>query len=183
MRRVVLIYGLIAGALLSAMMLATLPFADRIGFDRGMLVGYTTMVLAFLMVFFGIRSYRDNVAGGALSFGRALRVGILITAIASVCYVLTWQLIYYRLAPDFDERYAAHVIEKARAAGESEAAIAARQAELAAFHEWYRNPLFNAAITLLEVLPVGLLATGVSAGILRRRSGVDRAASGAALQS
>jgi hypothetical protein len=170
MRRVVLTYGLIAGPLLSAMMLATLPFADRIGFDRGMLIGYTTMVLAFLMVFFGIRSYREKVVGGDLSFGRAFRVGLLITAIASVCYVLTWQLIYYRLAPDFDERYAAHVIDRARAAGESEEAIAERRAKLSSFQALYSNPLFNAAITLLEVLPVGLLATAVSAGILRRRS-------------
>jgi uncharacterized membrane protein YqjE len=89
MRRIVLTFGLIAGALLSVMMLITLPFHDEIGFDRSAIVGYTTMVLAFIMVFFGVRSYRDNVAGGTVSFGRAFIVGLLITAIASVCYVAT----------------------------------------------------------------------------------------------
>lgn len=117
MRKIVLTFGLIAGALLSAMMLATLPFAEQIGFDKGMIIGYTTMVLAFLMVYFGVRSYRDNVAGGSVSFGRALAVGLLITFIASACYVATWQVIYFKLAPDFSEKYAAYAVEKARKSG------------------------------------------------------------------
>ncbi len=53
MRRIVLTFGLIAGAILSAMMLLTLPFHDQIGFDRSLIIGYTTMVLAFLMMFVG----------------------------------------------------------------------------------------------------------------------------------
>src|SRR5688500_19890895 len=98
MQKTVLTFGLIAGAILSVMMLATLPFMDAIGFDRGEVIGYTTMVLAFLLIFFGVRSYRDNVAGGSVSFGRALAVGSLIAVVASVCYVVTWQIIYYKLA-------------------------------------------------------------------------------------
>jgi hypothetical protein len=81
MRKIVLTFGLIAGAVLSVMMLITIPFEDKIGFDRGELIGYTTMVLAFLMVYFGVRSYRDNVAGGTVGFWRAIVVGLLITAV------------------------------------------------------------------------------------------------------
>src|SRR5262245_56239602 len=123
MKRTVWTFGLISGAILSVMMLIALPFHDAIGFDRGMVIGYTTMVLAFLLIYFGVRSYRDNVAKGRLSFGRALAVGTLITAVASSCYVATWEVIYYRLAPDYLAKYQAHVIEKARASGESQAAI------------------------------------------------------------
>ena len=89
MRKIVLTFGLIAGGILSLMMLLTIPFMDQIGFERGEVIGYTTMVLAFLMIFFGVKSYRDNVAGGTVSFGRAFLVGLLITAVASVCYVAT----------------------------------------------------------------------------------------------
>src|SRR5688572_13443693 len=124
MRKVVLTFGLIAGAILSVMMLITLPFQDAIGFDRGEVIGYTSMVLAFLLIFFGVRSYRDNVAGGAVRFGRAFAVGALIAVVASVCYVATWQVVYYKLAPDFMQKYSAHVVEKARADGEDEEAIA-----------------------------------------------------------
>lgn len=169
MQKIVLTFGLIAGAILSAMMLLTLPFLERIGFDKGEIIGYTTMVLAFLMVYFGIRSYRDNVAGGSVTFGRALMVGLLITGIATVCYVATWELIYYQLTPDFADKYAAHVVELARKSGASEAKIAEKLQEMAEFKEMYRNPLVNIAFTLLEPLPVGLLFTFLSAWVLSRK--------------
>jgi hypothetical protein len=169
MRKPVLTFGLIAGAILSVMMLATMPFMDSIGFDRAEVIGYTTMVAAFLLIFFGIRSYRDNVAGGSVSFGRAFSVGALIAAVASVCYVATWQLIYYKLAPDFVAKYQAHSIEKARASGASQAAIDKKVVEMQRFSELYKNPAINVAITFIEPLPVGLIIALVSAAILRRR--------------
>jgi len=169
MKKIVLTFGLIAGAILSAMMLLTLPFLDRIGFDKGEIIGYTTMVLAFLMVFFGVRSYRDNVAGGIVTFGRAFLVGLLITLVASACYVATWQVVYYKLAPDFGEKYAAYAVEKAKKSGATEAQIAARAQEMKDFMEMYKNPLVNIAITFVEPMPVGLLLTLVTAGVLSRK--------------
>jgi Protein of unknown function (DUF4199) len=169
MRKTILTFGLIAGGILSIMMLATIPFMDSIGFDRGEVVGYTTMVLAFLLVFFGVRSYRDNVAGGSVSFGRAFAVGALIVAVASVCYVATWQLIYYKLAPDFVATYQAYTVEKARASGASQAEIDEKVAAMQRIAKLYRNPAINVAVTFIEPLPVGLVFALVSAGILRRR--------------
>jgi hypothetical protein len=168
-KKTVLTFGLIAGVILSVMMLATLPFMDSIGFEYGEIIGYSSMVLAFLLIFFGIRSYRDNVAGGTVGFGRALVVGLLISAVAAVCYVATWELIYFKLTPDFGAKFQAHLIEKARKDGESEDAIARRRAELDRFVELYRNPAFNAAVTFLEPLPVAVVVSLVSAGVLSRR--------------
>src|SRR5947209_6346806 len=91
MKKTVLTFGLISGAIMSLMMSSMLPFADKIGFDKGAYLGYTTMVLSFLLVFFGIRSYRENVGDGTISFGRAFLIGILITAIGSIFYVVTWE--------------------------------------------------------------------------------------------
>ena len=169
MRKTVLTFGLMAGAILSAMMLLTQPFQDQIGFERSAIVGYTTMVLAFLMVYVGVRSYRDNVAGGSVGFGRALGVGLLITAVASACYVATWQLVYYRLAPDFLDKYAAYAIENAKKSGATDAAIVAKTKEMAEFSEMYKNPLFNVAITFLEPLPVGVVFSLVTAVVFGRR--------------
>jgi hypothetical protein len=65
MKKTVLKFGLMSGAVISALLLATLSFHDAIGFEiAGLLVGYATMVLAFLLIYFGVRSYRDEVAGG-----------------------------------------------------------------------------------------------------------------------
>jgi hypothetical protein len=176
MRKIVLTFGLIAGAILSAMMLLALVFQDAIGFDRGAIVGYTSMVLAFLMVYVGVRTYRDNVSGGNVTFGRAFKVGLLITIVASACYVATWEVIFYRLSPDFSDKYAAHVMEKARASGASEAELAEQSRKMTEFKAMYRNPLMNVAMTFLEPLPVGLLFTLITAGVVSRRR---RAASAA----
>lgn len=169
MRKIVLTFGLIAGAILSGMMLITIPFHDQIGFDKGLIIGYTTMVLAFLMIFAGVKSYRDNVSGGRVSFGRALVVGLLITAVASVCYVATWQYVYRRFAPDYLEKYAEYTLAKERESGASDAQIAAKAKEMREFSESYKNPLVNIAYTLLEPLPVGILVTLVTAGVLSRK--------------
>src|SRR5688572_10702416 len=125
MKKIVVTFGLISGVMSSLMMLLTVPFMDRIGFDRGVFFGYTAIVLSFLLVFFGIRSYRENVAGGTLTFGRGFQVGILITLISCAFYVATWQLIYFKLAPGFFEKYQAYAIEQARASGASEPEIQA----------------------------------------------------------
>ena len=173
MKKTVLTFGCISGVILSAMMLATTPFMDRIGFERGEVIGYSSMVLAFLLIYFGVRSYRDNVAGGSITFGRAFKVGALIAAVASCWYVATWQLIYYRLTPDFTVKYQAHVLEKARQDGETEEQIAKRAADMQKFGELYRNPAVNVAITFLEPLPVALVMALVSAGVLSRRRRSD----------
>lgn len=169
MKKIVLTFGIIAGALLSLMMVATVPFMDRIGFDYGMVIGYTSMVLAFLLVFFGIRSYRENVGGGQISFGRAFSVGILIVVIASLMYVVTWEILYFNFLPDFADKYTAHMIEKSRAAGASPEQLAAEQAQMDSMRWILNNPFLNAAVAFLEPLPVGLVLTLVSAGILRKR--------------
>jgi hypothetical protein len=178
MRKTVLTFGLISGAIISAMMLVTVPFGEQIGFDTGAIIGYTSMVVAFLLIYFGIRSYRDSVAGGTIRFGRAFAIGALITAVAAVCYVATWQVVYYNFAPDFLEKYGEYAIEKERAAGASDAALAAKRAEMAQFAEAYQNPLVNIAYTFLEPLPVGLIITLVSAGVLSRRRREDSAVEG-----
>jgi uncharacterized protein DUF4199 len=169
MKKIVLTFGLIGGAILSATMLGTLPFQDQIGFDKGAVIGYTSMVIAFLLIFFGVRSYRDNVAGGTVRFGRAFAIGTLIAVVASVCYVATWQVIYYKLVPDFMEKYQARMIEQARASGASDEALAQKRAEAEKFVAMYDNPAINAAITFAEPMPVGLVVALVTAGVVSRK--------------
>ena len=111
-----------------------------------LIVGYTSMVLAFLMVFFGVRSYRDNVAGGTRDVRPGLQVGLADHGGRQVCYVATWEVIYYKLTPDFTDKYAAYAVEKAKKSGATEAQIAAKDEEMAEFKEMYRNPLVNIAL-------------------------------------
>jgi hypothetical protein len=170
MKKTVLTYGLISGAICSLIMAATVPFADKIGHDRSMYIGYTNFVLSFLLVFFGIRSYRENDGNGQITFTKAFTVGIFITLITCICYVVTWEVIYFNFMPDFMDKYGAYMIEKARAAGASAASIQAQTEQLKKFKEMYNNPLINAAMTFIEPFPVGLAFTLISSLLLRKKT-------------
>jgi hypothetical protein len=170
MKRIVIIFGLISGVISSGLMFLTLPFMHNgtVNFSNGYLIGYTAIVLSLLLVFFGIRSYREN-AGGTISFGRAFSVGILITLISCVFYVASWEVIYFKIMPDFADKYAAHLIGSMREKGAPDAAIAAKKVEMEKMKTMLNNPFMNAAMTFIEPFPVGLVVTLVSAAILRRR--------------
>ncbi len=173
MKKTVLTFGLISGAISSSMMLAVMPLVDRIGTDKGEIIGYTTIVVSFLLVFFGIRSYRENVGGGRITFLRGLTLGLLITLISCACYVITWEIIYYKLMPGFADKFATYMVEQVRASGASQQVIDAKLQEMKAFKVMYDKPLFNIAITFMEPFPIGLIITMISAAILRKKRAGD----------
>jgi len=171
MKKAILTFGLISGAISAAMMLIAMRISERIGFEKGEIVGYTTIVLSALLVFFGVRSYRENVGGGRLTFGRGFLVGILITLISNACYVGTWEFVNHRYYPDFADTYARHVVEKAKASGASQEKVEATAKQMEDFKRIYANPAANVAMTFVEVFPIGLLMTLLSAGLLRKKPG------------
>lgn len=167
MKKIILIYGLIAGTIMGGMFFATIPFwrNGTIDFNNGMVVGYTTMVIALSLVFFGVKSYRDQHLGGVITFGKAFKVGILITLVASVIYCLAWELCYSAVFTDFGEKMMAQYFEEAKRRAVTEA----EKDQAIETMEMYKNPLVRFAFTSIEVLPVGLIITLLSATLLRRK--------------
>jgi hypothetical protein len=167
LKKIILTFGLISGVLISLMMGLTVPFQDKLG--HGYLIGYTTIVLSMLLSYFGIRSYRDNVGHGQITFGKAFAIGISITVISCLCYVVTWEVIYFNFMPDFMDKYGAQVLQKMQASGATAAAIQQKSEEFNKLKIMYKNPLFNAAMTFIEPFPVGLVITLISAAVLRKK--------------
>jgi hypothetical protein len=169
MKKIVLTYGLISGAIAALMTLASVPLVSRLPFEYLTVIGYTIFVISFLMVFFGIRAYRETVGGGVITFGRAFKVGILITLVSCVIYVLSWELIHRNFLPDFLENYGNYMVEKERAAGATQERLNALMKENQQFIEMYRNPLIRLASSMMEAFPVGLLMTLICAWVLRTK--------------
>ena len=170
MKKSVLTFGVISGLISAVTMLATLPFMHKISSDKGLILGYTTIVLAGLLVFFGVRSYRDNVSGGKLTFARGFAVGILISLLSNCFYVATWEVVSYKFMPDFAEKYASQMVEQAKSSGASQQKIDETARQAADFARNYHNPLYNISMTFLEPFPVFLVITLLSAAILRKKS-------------
>jgi hypothetical protein len=173
MKKTVLTFGLISGVMISVLMGGAMIFANKLSSGHSMnqmLIGYTMMVASFLLIYFGIRSYRDNVLAGHISFGRAFSCGILIALITCIFYVLMWEILYFNFMPHVMDSYWAAAIHKAQTSGLDPATIAAKVAEIQRQAQQYQNPLINMAYTFMEPFPVGLLITLISAALLRRKA-------------
>jgi Protein of unknown function (DUF4199) len=179
MKKTVLTFGLIAGVIISVLMDGSVLLSDKIGSGHSLILGYANMVASFLLIYFGIRSYRDNKLAGQISFGRAFACGILIALVTTVCYVATWEIIYFNFIPHFMDSYFAAQIHKVQSSGLDPATTAARVAAIQHSQQLYQNPFVNMAYTFMEPLPVGLIITLISAAILRRKAPVEPTAASA----
>lgn len=171
MKKIIITYGIISGLITGGLMLATMPLYESgtLNFDNGAVVGYTGMVIALSLVFFGIKSFRDHQAGGSVSFGKAFLIGMGITMVASLFYAIAWEISYAKMGEQFVQQWTSHEIEKLQEAGATEAAIVKARDEWKDFGEMYKNPVIRFGMTLFEILPVGLIISLLSAGLLKRK--------------
>ncbi len=145
MKKVVITFGLIAAAIIVGVMFAVFPLwkSKVITFENGDWVGFTSMFIALSMIFFGIKSYRDNYLSGKISFGKGLQVGVLIALIASLGYAIGWEFYLKLLAPDFITQYAAFSIDKAKTSGVGADQLQKLITQMDDMKEMYKNPLLR----------------------------------------
>jgi hypothetical protein len=168
MLRTILKYGVIAGLVVGGFEFATFTlFAGMPPLKYGMWIGYTTMLIALSAVFVGIKRHRDIDRGGVIGFWPALGVGLGVSFIAGIFYVAAWEAVQAMTHLDFATSYANAIIASEKANGASAAALAKLSADMAAFKVQYANPLFRLPMTFMEIFPVGVLVSVVSAGMLR----------------
>ena len=170
MKKLVLGYGLIGGIILVTWMTISTQFmnTDQPNFKLLEIIGYTTMVVALSTIFLGIKKWRDQELGGTISFGEAFKVGILITIVASALYVIGWMVLSNTLVKDFGDQYYEHYVETLRSSGMDETELQQKIAYFEKNKELYKNPFFKIGITFLEIFPIGLVITLISAFVLKK---------------
>jgi hypothetical protein len=165
MKRTILVFGLISGGLVGLF----LAISTMINFKGGAWFGYTTMVIALSLVYVGVRNFRDKFNDGVITFGKALRIALGITLIASTIYVLVWLVEFYFFIPDFMDKYAAALDKEARASGLSPAALQKKLDYIESMRIAYRNPIMVILYTYLEIVPVGIIISLLTALLLKRK--------------
>jgi len=170
MKRNVLIFGFTIGGILTIWMLymAARCYANP-EFETNDTIGYAAMLLVFSLIFVGIKTFRDKHNGGVIRFGQAFKTGFYISLVASTLYVVVWLVDYYLFIPDFLESYEKHVLYQASLDGATQPELDAKAEEMKTFKDLYRNPLFVVVTTYLEVLPIGVVVSLISALILKKR--------------
>lgn len=163
MVRMILVYGVIAGAIAIGVMTIDMMLGVH-----SLAIGYLVLFAALSLIFISIKRYRDDALGGVIRFGTAAALGLGIAAVASLVYVVGWEIYLWSTDYGFLGHYVAADIEAKRAAGASATELARLQSEGAAMVESYNgNLLVRILYTLAEVLPVGIVVALVSAALLR----------------
>ena len=173
MKKIVLINGTISGVLLVIILWISLALAspemDSESMKYGEIIGYASMIICLSLIYFGIKAHRDRALEGHIRFIKALQVGLLITLVASFFYVAGWMILSNILAPDFMEKYIEFTLETLHRNGASLEEIEKTTAEMEKYQRYYQNPLLKAAITFMEIFPVGLIISVLSALILKNK--------------
>lgn len=170
MKRIVLKYGAIASCIVAFMMTASVLVFHLANLGaESMFVGFLGMFIAFCFIFVAIKKYRETEGGGAISFGKGLQIGLLISLIASSAYVIAWALAYHFAFPDFMDTYSAMELEALRTSGLPAAKIAEKTKSIEWMRDHYDNPFVFTGTTLMEILPVGIGMSLLAALILMRK--------------
>ncbi len=167
MKRIILIYGSIAGVIVATCTALTM-IATPHGNSASMAVGYLSMLISLSLVFAGVKKYRDEQLGGVIGFSTALGVGFGISLIATLFYALGWEAYLYATDYRFMPSYVESTIAAKVAAGASTDEIAKLTTEMQAFAKTYENPALRLLITMSEMAPVAIIVTLISATLLRK---------------
>lgn len=162
-----LTYGLLSGFVIIVTMIAGIALSDSRSFFSSEWFGYLVMLVALTFIFVGVKRYRDVERGGVIRFGPAFAMGLGIAAAAGVAYVTVWEVYLAMTDYKFMDQYIAGIMRARQAAGASAAVMAEEMAKLESMRVNYANPLFRIPMTFLEIFPVGLLVSLVSALLLR----------------
>ena len=167
MVRTILIWGLVGGVIVAGLMqLSMLVIGDHQN-PMAMWLGYLSMLIALSTIGLGIKQYRDQTGGGVITFWRGLAIGLGIAVIAAVIYAAAWEAYLAISGKDFIGEYNAAMIAKAEAEHASAEKLAAVRAQAAQFQAIYDNPLLRFPMTMVEMLPVGVVVALVSAALFR----------------
>ena len=166
MQRLIMVYGSIAGTIELALLALAMALGTH-GGALGKVLGYLSMLIAMSMVFVGVKRFRDEGQGGVIGFGKALLVGLGIAGVATLFYVLGWEVYMWATDNRFVAEYMASALRQKQQAGASAAEIEAFKGEMAGVVEMYKNPVLRMLITASEIAPVALLVPLISAALLR----------------
>ena len=164
MNKIVLKNGLFGSSIVTALLLSvTFYMKANPEKEVSMFFGFAGMLLAFFFVVLGIKQQRDT-NNGSISLGKAFLTGFWITLNISTVYVVVWLIIFYNFFPNFAEHYTDMAIAKA-----SPDEVAQVTEEMNSFKEMYKNPIMVILLTYMEILPLGIVFSLISALILKKK--------------
>lgn len=133
------------------------------------ILGYLTIVISLLFVYFGIKHYRDKENQGVLSFKNGMLLGLSITLFVAIGSAIADYIYVTVFHPDFISDYSNYQLEKFTSSLSPEDLELKRQ-ELLENAETLGKPSIMALVMFLTVFLLGTLITLLSSLFLQTNS-------------
>lgn len=174
MKKNVIVFGLIAGFIVSTFMAISMVMfskSENPDMTGGMVIGFTSMAVAFSFIFVGVKNYRDKQNAGLITFGKAFLMGCLISLVASTIYVLTWAIEFHFFLPEFAQKFEGIQIKDLQQSAMSKQELESAIKDVVESTKRYENnPFYFTMLTYLEIFPIGVVVSLICALILKRKS-------------
>ena len=167
MRNSVMKYGLRSVLTLTILFVISLTLGKNLDYGLQEVIGYVSIVISLLFVFFGIKHYRDHENQGSVTFGKAVLIGIYITLFAALAFGLI-DIIYRLINPEFTSEYYARAVEELNQSFTGEE-LEARLAKMESQKELFMNPFFSFLVMSFTVFLIGFIISLISSLILQRK--------------
>jgi len=152
MKTTILRYGFFSLIAAVVLFLAALVLGQELSSTTQMVIGYISMTISLLFVFFGIKHYRDQENNGSITFRKAFILGIFISVFAAVGFAIIDYIYTAVINPDWIANY----VQTQRDLGYEGEIPDHTSSSLAVF-------------MFLIVMVVGIIITILSALILQRK--------------
>lgn len=168
MKKIILRYGLYCGITICVLFLLSWYVMDDLSFVSQEVLGYASMIIALLFVFFGIKHFRDIENQGKVAFKQALTIGVLISLITAIVFGILDVIYTEILNPAFMEDYYTASVEQMRQTLPPEE-FKTKLAELESQKHLFSNPLFSFGLMAMTVFVIGFIISLISSLILQRK--------------
>ena len=176
MKNHILKFGLIAGTVIVAIPVIA-GFIIGYGpdsFKMGEIIGYSTMVLSLLVIFFASKEYQKQHPTEEVGFARIFTLGLGISAIAGLMFGI-YNVIYVTyISPEFMDLYYEYYLQGIRDSGAAAEVITAQIAQVESEKAMFMNPVFNFFVMFATVFVIGVVISIVS-GMFQRDQKLQQA--------
>ena len=159
-------YGILTGAILFGL---SITLGDAWSYTAQEIIGYGSMITSLSFVYFGIRYYRNHINNGTVSFGKAVLIGLLISAFVGLGVGIVDYLYTTIINPDFADEYVLKTLEDYETLYSGQELVTKKN-ELTQQMEAYGGSGFMASLMFITVMLIGLIISVISALILQRKN-------------
>lgn len=169
MKKVIIQYGIYAGLINACFMCVSMAYLHISGnYEGNIWLGYTAMLLAYIFIYFGIKKFRDQLNAEKINFIQGFKIGLGISLISSLFYVIAWAIEYHFYMPEFMDKVIESSINKLKSENLNAEQLKIKESEMLAYKTMYQNPLYFFLFSFLEIFPVGAFSSLIYAFILKK---------------